>query len=327
MALTDPLAWVFSLFLKGHLLILLIGLAPGLFWLWFFYRRDLEPEPIRLVAGSFLVGALVSLPAMWLQVNAAAAIRSTYPLLSEQTGSIIDVTIIAPISEEILKFLATLMILRRIKEFDEPLDGIIYGVSVALGFATVENVGYLGKAYQTNLGVLTVTAIIRAVLSVPGHALYACLWGYALGYARFSDEQHVSPLYPLVGLGLAIIAHSLFNTAAVFAPVIGFALVLVVVALWEMAEPRIVKSLLRSPHRTLPEYKERLRVMKERLALRRADGMWYERKAVVLILLFLVFAPAGLYGLFKSTSIATNMKLVYFSMWLGVTVVATLHFT
>jgi len=103
--------------------------------------------------------------------------------------------------------------------------------------------------------------------------------------------------------------------------------VLVVVALWEMAEPRIVRALLRSPHRTLPEYKERLRAMRKRLALRRAEGKWYERKAVVLILLFLVLAPAGLYGLFKSSSITTNMKWVYFSMWLGVTVVATLHFT
>jgi len=326
MALIDALASVLSLFLKGHLAILLIGLAPGLFWLWFFYRRDLEPEPIRLVATSFLVGALVCIPAIWLQLNAAAAICSAYPLLSEYTRSIIDMTVIAPISEEVLKFLATLLILRCIKEFDEPLDGIIYGVSVALGFATLENIGYLSKAYQANLGALTDTAIIRAVLSVPAHALYACLWGYALGYARFSEEGRVSPLYPLAGLGLAIITHSLFNLAAIFAPVIGFALVLVVVTLWEMAEPRIVKSLLRSPHRTLPEYKERLRAMRNRLALRRDEGKWYERKAVVLILLFLVFAPAGLYGLHKSSSIATNMKWVYFGIWLGVTVVATLHF-
>lgn len=326
MGFHDALASVLSLFLKGHLLVVLIGLAPGLFWLWFFYRRDLEPEPIRLVAASFLVGALVSLPAIWLQVNAATVIRSVYPVVSRQTLHVIELIVIAPISEEILKFLATLLILRCVKEFDEPMDGIIYGVSVALGFAALENIGYLNKAYQANLGALTAAAIIRAVISVPAHALYACLWGYALGYARFAKEGSVSPLYPLAGLGLAIITHSIFNIAAIFEPVIGLGIVVLVVILWELAEPRMAKLLLRSPHRTLPDYRERLRGLRQRLALRKAESAWYEKKTMVLFMLFLVFAPAGLYGLQKSTSIATNMKWVYFSIWLGVTLVATLHF-
>jgi RsiW-degrading membrane proteinase PrsW (M82 family) len=321
----DVLTSVVSLFLKGHLVILVVGLAPGLFWLWFFYRRDLEPEPIRLVATSFLVGALVFLPAIWLQGNAAAAIRSAYPLLSQQTRLVIDMTILAPISEEILKFLATLLILRCIKEFNEPLDGVIYGVSVALGFATLENIGYVLKASQTSFEALTATAVTRAVLSVPSHALYACLWGYALGYAHFYKEGRVSPLYPLFGLGLGIVTHSLFNLAAMFTPVIGFALVVVVVILWEMAEPRMAKLLLRSPHRTLPEYRERLVAMRERFAPLRAESQWYEKKSTVLIMLFLVFAPAGLYGLFKSSCVATRMKWVYFIIWLGITVVATLQ--
>ncbi|MFH1115760.1 MAG: PrsW family intramembrane metalloprotease, partial [Pseudomonadota bacterium] len=254
MVFTDALATIPSLFLKGQLLILLIGLAPGLFWLWFFYRRDLEPEPIRLVAAAFLVGAVVSVPVIWLQVSAAAAVRSLYGAVTPEGLHVIELIVIAPISEEVLKFLATLVILRCIKEFDEPMDGIVYGVSVALGFAAVENVGYLAKAYQANLGALTATAIIRAVLSVPAHALFACLWAYALGYARFSKEGSVTPLYPLLGLCLAVIAHSLFNLAAIFAPVLGLAIVAVVVLLWEMAEPRIAKLLLRSPHRTLPDY-------------------------------------------------------------------------
>ncbi|MFH1116632.1 MAG: hypothetical protein V1792_22180, partial [Pseudomonadota bacterium] len=119
----------------------------------------------------------------------------------------------------------------------------------------------------------------------------------------------------------------LFNLAAIFAPVLGLAIVAVVVLLWEMAEPRIAKLLLRSPHRTLPDYKERLRGMREHGALRKANGPWYEKKSMVLILLFLVFAPAGLYGLHKSTSIASTMKWVYFGIWFGFTVVATLRLT
>jgi protease PrsW len=325
MALNDVFGWVFLLFLKGNLVILLVGLAPGLFWLWFFYRRDLEPEPIRLVVVSFFVGALICFLAIWVQLKVSGVIRSAYPLLPQQTRGIIDMTIVAPVSEEILKFLATLLILRCIKEFDEPLDGIIYGVSVALGFATLENIGYVLKASQTSFEVLTATAVTRAVLSVPAHSLYACLWGYALGYAHFYKEGRVSPLYPLFGLGLGIMTHSLFNLAAMFTPVIGFALVVVVVILWEMAEPRIATLLLRSPHRTVPEYRERLAAMRERFAPLRAESQWYEKKSAVLILLFLVFAPAGLYGLFKSTCVATRMKWVYFILWLGITAAATLQ--
>ncbi|MGC7950656.1 PrsW family glutamic-type intramembrane protease, partial [Bacillus sp. II_CA] len=64
-------------------------------------------------------------------------------------------------------------------EFDDPYDGILYGASISLGFATIENVLYL-------LSFGLDTAFMRALLPVSSHALFGVVMGYYYGRAKFS---------------------------------------------------------------------------------------------------------------------------------------------
>ena len=70
-------------------------------------------------------------------------------------------------------------------EFEDAYDGILYGASVSLGFATVENILYL-LAFGTDI------AFIRALLPVSSHALFGVVMGYYFGRAKFAVESNNS---------------------------------------------------------------------------------------------------------------------------------------
>jgi RsiW-degrading membrane proteinase PrsW (M82 family) len=127
------------------------------------------------------------------------------------------------------------------------MDGIVYAAAVALGFASVENIGYL--AHATIKGHLTMVFIIRSIFSVPGHVLFSGLWGYALGMSKFFKSKTVAG-----GLGLAIIFHGIFNGLAFLGAVLSALLpiVLLIVAVlvfWKIITRRIDEALIVSPHR------------------------------------------------------------------------------
>ncbi|MEI6502368.1 MAG: PrsW family glutamic-type intramembrane protease, partial [Armatimonadota bacterium] len=168
-------------------LLLICAIAPGLFWLWYFWHRDrLEPEPRRLVAKVFCIGALVVIPAGLLET-----------LVPEPYTTVLA----APVFEELAKFLVVFWGVYRCLQFDEPMDGIVYATAAALGFATAENIAYvLGAGAGEAAGI----AFVRAILSVPGHALWGCLWGYGLGRMKFLDRKR-GETFVAAGLGAASI--------------------------------------------------------------------------------------------------------------------------
>ena len=100
--------------------------------------------------------------------------------------------------EELAKFLAVRLFVYRNKEFNEPLDGIIYAAAAALGFASLENVLYVidwhtGHVQWGALG-------IRSLLALPGHVIFATTWGYALGRQKFDPRYRVWPMVMLAAL-------------------------------------------------------------------------------------------------------------------------------
>ena len=104
--------------------LLAASFAPGVFWLWYFYRKDkLEPEPKKLIIKTFFVGIVLGIPATCLEI-----------LFTE---SLIVIVFIVPCIEEVLKYSGVRLTVYRRPEFDEPLDGIIYTAAVALGFASI----------------------------------------------------------------------------------------------------------------------------------------------------------------------------------------------
>lgn len=86
------------------------------------------------------------------------------------------------IVEETAKAWAAIILTRKLAEFDEPVDGMIYGMAVALGFAAFENIEYMVNfSYKV--------IYVRSALSVPAHISFGMVWGYGLALNKFKHKR------------------------------------------------------------------------------------------------------------------------------------------
>ena len=206
----------------------ILAFAPGLFWLWYFYHRDrYEPEPVPLVLKIFFLGMLVTIP--------VAFIEGAFAIF---VAEIVLAVFIAPIVEESSKYLVVRKFVYDRIEFNDPMDGIVYATAAALGFASLENIVYVFSSLQTSVTLAIGTGVIRALLSVPGHALFSSMWGYSLGQAKFRPENERRGII-VRGLILAMIFHGLFNF--LLADYIGVAILILILVpgMWLLVNKKI----------------------------------------------------------------------------------------
>ncbi len=219
--------------------LLILALAPGFFLMLYFYTRDkYEPEPRSLIIKIFILGILISIPAAILELIIVSEDESLFRL-------ILDYFIGIALVEELFKFSVFYLGAYRKSEFDEPMDGIVYSVAAALGFATIENVLYVAMG-----GI--VVALLRAVLSVPGHALFGASMGYYSGLAKFNQNKENRLLAK--GILLATIYHGLYDLCVTIEPFLLF-LVVIPMMIWLVISVRrsIIVALELSPHKPISQ--------------------------------------------------------------------------
>jgi RsiW-degrading membrane proteinase PrsW (M82 family) len=215
-------------------LLLTVAIGPALFWLIFFYRKDkYATQPLSWIVKIFLLGALITIPIAICE-SIAGIVLSEFALF----------VIVAPVMEECGKYFVVTRYVYTTSEFNEPVDGIMYAVAAALGFATIENILYIFSIPLTELPTLFSVVFVRAVLSVPGHALFSSIWGYSLGIAKFGLPRDAPKI--LTGLAVAIVFHALFNFLLM--NILGIALLLLIVIpyLWRLARRNIGDALKKS---------------------------------------------------------------------------------
>ena len=111
------------------------GLAPGLALLSYFYlREEIRSEPIFEMLRSFLLGAILVFPIMFIQY--VMEVENVLPF------RLLDAFIRSSLLEEFFKWFIIYFTAYRFLEFQKPYDGIIYGVAVSLGYASAENILY-----------------------------------------------------------------------------------------------------------------------------------------------------------------------------------------
>lgn len=178
-----------------------LAIAPGLaICLFIFYRDAYNREPKRNLIAAFLLGAVTIIPAIF--------IERALEVSGNSFGSIaLSAFLVVALTEELGKFAVLRLYAYSRKSFDEPLDGIVYGVMISMGFATFENIFYVLNASQYGQGYQV--AFLRMFLSVPAHATFGVVMGYFAGKAKF-DPTHAQRLL-FLGLFWAVFFHGIYD--------------------------------------------------------------------------------------------------------------------
>ena len=164
---------------------LLITILPSLLIVTFFVMSDRFREPNKEILKVFVYGIILVFPAFYLN-SALSEIFASRPISENLIRSFLTA---APV-EEVLKFCVLYSLVYKMKDFNEPIDGIVYGVSVSLGFATLENIYYvyfLSDYFDSSARTL---AIVRSFSAVPAHGVFGAVMGYFFMKYSFVKKQN-----------------------------------------------------------------------------------------------------------------------------------------
>ena len=152
--------------------LVLISLAPGIFWLWFFVRKDIyRPVPRRMLAIAFGLGCISIIPALIAEFALVGDRIEIEHLMQSAPLSDIVVAmllVVGPV-EETCKFAAAWIKQYRSIYVDEPIDGFVFAAATSLGFASIENFLYVMEMGPEVM-------LVRAPVSTLGHMAFSCIW-------------------------------------------------------------------------------------------------------------------------------------------------------
>ena len=200
-------------------------LIPAAFWLWYLAGLGRQRWSKSDLALALFAGLLSPWPVLGLE--------GFLDFLSPQRVGLLGFFVFrVGLVEEFFKLLLAVLLLRLTGRIKEPLDGLVLGGCVALGFATAENVLYVERhGQQVLLG--------RALLATFGHVLMSSFWGYALGSGRWRSL--------FGGLIWATLVHGFYDWLLMVGwPSLA---VLLLLGAWSVFRVRAVEELLRSSGR------------------------------------------------------------------------------
>lgn len=177
------------------------GIIPSLLWLWFWLKEDdKHPEPKILLTIVFIMGMASVVVVLPIQKFIQGIISSP------------DIQLVLWASvEEILKYLAVLLILYKTNNASEPIDWPIYLITSALGFAALENALFLVKPFSVSEATVTLlTGQLRFLGSTLLHTIASGTIGIAIGLS-FYMQEFKKKWFLLIGFIVSIALHSAFN--------------------------------------------------------------------------------------------------------------------
>lgn len=207
------------------------GFLPALVWLLFWLREDIHPEPKRLIIKAFFAGAL-AIPvalvaeaaiycgsaALLLFSNEAPFCGTALPPLLGIGNSTFIVGVITIIgfaaAEEYVKYRSAKKFFTNTRDFDEPIDAMVYLIVVALGFAAFENVLFLVPAFGDSFSEGLAVGNLRFLGATLLHAISSGAVGYSIALSFYKPAKRRQ--YALVGLVAATTLHTIFNAMILY---------------------------------------------------------------------------------------------------------------
>ena len=219
-----------------------LAIIPGLLLIIYVYKKDkVEKEPIGLIIKIILFGVLSCIAAAFLE-SAESAVLPKYPEGSLE-NALVTSFCMAALVEESVKYLAMRFGSWNYPGFNYRFDGIVYGVSSAVGFAIYENVMYVA---QYGLA----TALVRAFTAVPLHAFCGVFMGVFYSYSKRAKILGESPFkWTLLSLLVPMLIHGTYDTFA-FLGNAGTIPLLILVALLYISAISTINRMSREDYRS-----------------------------------------------------------------------------
>ena len=214
----------------NSIILFLISILPGILWVRYFYKKDkYDPEPKSLIVRDFLWGLFSVFPASYLESPFSALFNPNNSVLTLLFASIF---IVGFIEEGTKAYIIYILHFKNI-EFDERVDGIIYSVTVGLGFAAAENLFYtMIYGYQVGL--------VRAFITTLAHASFTGIFGYFLGIAKIENKNYLI----VIGLFISILLHGLYDFL-VIGNIIGLGYVILIIIILQSVLLFLIKNVLK----------------------------------------------------------------------------------
>ncbi len=186
------------------------GYIPTFVWVYFWAHEDCHPEPKRLLVYAFLAGmaaipAAVLLELWWSEIlETYMKLQATPEMLAtwQYTGW--------AFIEEIMKYALISWVIFWRRDFDEPVDAMIYMMTGALGFAALENMLYLIPSFQETLASGVALTGVRFAGASLLHALASGIVGFYLAH-NFCRSRGAWIFGAVLGITLASLLHAVFN--------------------------------------------------------------------------------------------------------------------
>ena len=167
-----------------EILLLLVTILPPILIVIIFAVSDQFKEPNKEIILVFISGVLITIPAYYTN-NFLYDLYLNYSFISR---SLAESFLSAAVVEEGLKFLVLYFVVYRLREFNEPMDAIVYGVCASLGFAALENIYFVLNS-ETPITMF----IVRSLFPLAAHGICGVMMGYF--FMRYAFMHKLKSLF------------------------------------------------------------------------------------------------------------------------------------
>ncbi|HLC49194.1 MAG TPA: PrsW family glutamic-type intramembrane protease [Candidatus Andersenbacteria bacterium] len=210
--MSDPL--VLPVGVSIAIVAFLLSLLPAGFFLWVWYLRNRDRSlPAGTIAQAFGIGMLIVWPAFLLEKKAHQLWQIVSPATEQYySGSVLP---LISLQDIVLPALATFLIvalveeglrygvlrywIKRSKKIDQVFDGLLIGVAVGLGFATLENTLYFTNLLgDQQFDTLVFVFFLRFVISTLAHISFGGIMGTLIArgvFHMFNPRQYLLPAF------------------------------------------------------------------------------------------------------------------------------------
>lgn len=203
----------------------LVALFPAIFLIGYVYKKDrVEKEPVKLLAGLFFFGALTVIPAAVIE-NILDMVLGLFLRSDSLLATAVFSFLTVAVTEEFWKRWSVMRVAWNSPAFNYRFDAIVYCVTAAMGFAALENIGYVARGGFS-------VAFSRAMLAVPSHAVDGVLMGVFLGEAKICEragDLEGTKRFWRLSLWIPVLAHGFYDFCLFRGTALSFAVFLVFV--------------------------------------------------------------------------------------------------